>query len=91
VVRTYETGLDGVNFVSASPGAPYGEGIFVLSVGIAPNADGGLYIMDREGEITPFLTQSDAVSAVYDTGTFSAEDCSSPTSMTRKVQERSGL
>jgi len=60
------SGLDGIEFPAFGPGKFFGSHLFVPTIGGAGNGDGGVYVLDPSGNLTPFLTGLDAVSVAFD-------------------------
>jgi len=60
-------GLTGLEFVTLGPGGAFGDGLFIATQGTDLHGDGGVFVLDAEGRLTPFLLGIDASHVVFDT------------------------
>ena len=64
---TMAADFQGLELLTFGPGEPFGQDLFVATMGTAAYADGGVFTLSPEGTLTAFLTNIDAASVVFDT------------------------
>ncbi len=56
-----------LEFITTGPGGDFGSDLFLSSLGTGFAADGAVYTLSLNGNVTPFLTGIDATHVVFDT------------------------
>jgi len=64
---TSDLSLDGVEILAFGPGGSFGSDLYVPTIGYdGLHGEGNLLIMSPDGRLTPFITNMDATSVVFD-------------------------